>query len=468
MEKGKKKLYPVYIVGAGAGEPDLITVKGKEILKNAETIIYDYLVDKRIFEDLLPSAELICARESGRGKFRQEVLNRLIVKKYKQGRKVVRLKCGDPLLLARAKEELEFLTRNKVPFFIVPGITAASAGSAFLGIPFTSRDISSSVLFITGKEAEGKISSIDWKKLAQLNQTIVIYMGVKAITKISELLIKGGLSPSTPLAAISSAGSFSQKYVIGNLGNSFKLLEKGITHPAIIIIGEVVKLSKKFNWFRKVKKVLYTGISQERYFEDALFFHLPLIKIIPADDYSPLERAIKNIAEFDWLVFSSRFGVLYFFERLFKLKKDVRSLAQVKIAAIGASTAGKLKEYGLKADLIPEIETSFGLLKAFSKIDIREKKILLPRSDIADKGLTQGLSAQGAQCINCVAYKNIFPQDLPEIDFSLFDEIMFTAPSTVRNFKKRYGLPPLKIKISCIGEVTRKEVEKQFNLKCTI
>ncbi|MCM8809610.1 MAG: uroporphyrinogen-III synthase, partial [Candidatus Omnitrophica bacterium] len=238
------------------------------------------------------------------------------------------------------------------------------------------------------------------------------------------------------------------------------------------------KKEKDFNWFKKTKKVLFTGLSSERFFEDGLIFHIPMIEIKPLDDYTELDNWIKKLAGtnhqplttnhkvVDWIVFTSRFGVYYFFDRLFKLGYDTRILTGLKIAAIGCSTANKLKEYGIVADLVPKNECSMGLLDEFKKIinqNTNHKSpttILLPRSDIADKGLTDGLTKLGFKVYPVVAYKNVIPENLPELDFDFFDEIIFTSPSTVRNFIKRYGKPPKKIKIRTIGPVTQAEAIK--------
>ena len=232
------------------------------------------------------------------------------------------------------------------------------------------------------------------------------------------------------------------------------------TTPAIIIIGEVVKLEKDFNWLRRNKRILFTGISKERFFEKGFVFHLPLIKIEPLEDYQEFDQALKDIGDYDWLIFASRYAVQYFFERLNKIGYDARRLSRTKIAAIGNSTRDRLLDFGIKADLVPQVESSRGLLSAFKNIDLENKKIFLPRSDIADKGLTEGLRALRAKVTAGIAYKNVMPQGLPDLDLNFFDEIMFTSPSGVRNFIRRYGKLPKKIKVSCIGEVTEDEARK--------
>jgi len=454
----------VYLVGAGPGDPDLITVKGLKILQQADVVIYDYLVDRNILECTKPGAELICGDELVKEKYsngftkRQNLINNLMVKKAKQGKRVVRLKNGDPLIFGRVNEELIALTKNKIEFAVVPGVTAASAAGCFSGIPLTARGISSGVVITTGHESPQKNNNfVDWRKIAQID-TIVLYMVVENLREIVKKLITSGRKETTPVLVISNISKIGQKQVFGNLKNIVEKvkLEK-ISAPAVAVIGEVVKKGERFNWFKKTKKILFTGLSDEKFFEHGLFFHIPMIEIKNGD---ASHFAIGDGPKFDWIVFSSRFGVYYFFQRLFELKKDTRSLKGTRIAAIGNSTANKLKEYGVIADLVPQKECSEGLLSEFKKTNIRGKKVFLPRSDIADKGLTEGLKKLGAKVHSYVAYKNVMPDNLPDLDLNFFDEIIFSSPSTVRNFIKRYGIPTPKIKIRTIGPVTKKEAQR--------
>ncbi|MCM8784938.1 MAG: uroporphyrinogen-III C-methyltransferase [Candidatus Omnitrophica bacterium] len=462
MKTGK-----VYLVGAGPGEHDLITLKGMKILQQADVVIYDYLVDRSILKYAKPESEIICADELSSGIYnngftkRQDLINRLMVKKAKEGKNVVRLKNGDPFIFGRANEELGTLVKNKIEFSVIPGVSAVNAGSCFSGIPLTVRGISSSVVITTGHEAEEKNKGfVDWNKIANID-TIVLYMAVENLSYIVQKLIAAGLKKTMPIAVISNISKICQKSIVGTLKDIVKKVEKEkISPPAIVIIGDVVKKEKRFNWFRRAKKILFTGISSERFFKKGIIFHIPMIEIRPLDDYTEMDNWIKKISIFDWIVFTSRFGVYYFFDRLFRLGYDSRILSGIKIAAIGSSTANKLKEYGIIADLVPINECSDGLIQEIKSKNIKGKKIFLPRSDIADKGLTERLRDLEAEVYPCVAYKNVMPDDLPDIDLNFFDEIIFTSPSTVRNFIKRYGKIPKKVKIRSIGWVTQKEIEK--------
>lgn len=458
----------VYLIGAGPGCPDLITVRGRKILRQADVIIYDYLVDKGIVKEVKESAALICSDELGKtshaeGIFlSQDKINNLMVKEAKKNKKVVRLKNGDPSIFGRLSSELDALIKNRIEFEIVPGVTAASAASAFSGIPLTDRNFASSCVFVTGHEGHfKKESSIDYKSILNAG-TIVLYMAVRNLGKIANDLISAGKPETTPAAIIKNASLPNQNLIVATLSTiAEKAKEKKITPPAIIIIGEVVALEKKYNWLKRSKRVLFTGISPERFFTKELVFHLPLIKIIRLEDYSRMDTLLKDIDKYDWLVFTSRYGVQYFFERLFSIGYDVRMLKNIQIAAIGASTKDHLRDFGALADLVPKDESSYGLINAFKKQAIKHKRVFMPRSDLSDKGLKQALQARGADVTACLAYKNIMAKNLPDLDLRFFDEIMFTSPSTVRSFKARYKNIPSGVKVRCIGRVTAQEAIKE-------
>lgn len=457
----------VYLIGAGPGKPDLITVRGLNILTEADVIIYDYLVDRRILESAKKDAELICCDELGKKRYsngflvHQDKISNLMVKKVKQGKKVVRLKNGDPSIFSRCSQELDALVREKLEFEIVPGVTAAGVASCLSGVPLTDRRFASSCVFVTGHEDPTKDTSlIDWNSIAK-SGTIILYMAVENLKKIVESLLKAGKSKDTPVIIVQDISLLTQKVSTGTLKNIVASAKREkIKPPVIIIIGEVVKLEKEFNWLKRNKRVLFTGLSKERYFTKGTYFHLPLIKIEPMSSYEQFDKHLRNIKSFDWIIFASRYGVEYFFKRIKHIGLDSRELNNIKIAAIGNSTANRLLDSGIFADLVPKKESSAGLIGEFEKIDIRGKKIFLPRSDISDKGLSKALQKLGAKPTTCFAYRNVEPCDLPDLDLNFFDEIVFSSPSTVRNFKKRYKNVPKNVKIKSIGEVTLKEVKR--------
>lgn len=457
----------VYFLGAGPGDPGLITVKGLEVLRQADVVIYDYLVDKRILESVKEDTELICCNEITRNRhlngslIYDESISQLVIEKVEEGKRVVRLKNGDPCIFGRISQELELLVKNNIEFEIVPGVTSASAAGCLSGIPLTDRRFASSCVFVTGHEDPIKNESLlDWDSLSK-NGTLILYMPVKNLPNIVETLIKAGKSIDTPVAVVQDVSLITQKVLIGTLEDIVdKVHMYKVRPPAIVIIGEVVNLEEKFNWLKKTKKILFTGLSKERFFIEGFYFHLPLIKIEPLEDYTEFDSLLRDIDTYDWIVFSSRYGVQYFFERLYKLGFDTRWLRGVSIAAIGNSTKSRLLDFGVIADLVPQMESSRGLLSEFEKINIEGKRIFLPRSNLSDKGLTIGLENQKANVVSSLAYRNVMQDDLPDLDFELFDEIIFTSPSVVRNFVKKYGRPPKGIKINCIGDVTLNEAKK--------
>ncbi len=456
----------MYLIGAGPGAKDLISLRGRQVLEQAEVIIYDYLVDREVLEDVNPQAKLICCDKLGKrqpqeGSFdSQAKVNLAMVKFAKGGKLVARLKNGDPFIFGRAQEEIEALLKNRIEFEVIPGITASQAAACFSGIPLTSRKISSSVIYVSGQQAKGEKAAIDWSAIAK-NETIVLYMAVKNIRQIAEQLIKNGKPADTPAAAIARAGKIDQRVAIAKLEDIAGRVKKDkISAPAIFIIGPVVRLGKRLNWFKKNKRILFTGLSARRFFLKGNYFHLPMIKIAPAGNYADFDRQIKAIRSFDWIIFTSRYAAQYFFLRLDKIGLDARSLQNIKIAAIGASTAARLRGFGIIADLIPKVERSKGLLGALKRIPLTGRRIFLPHSDISDKGLAKGLKSLGARVTASVAYRNIMPEKLPDFNVDTFDEIVFTSPSCVRNFVKRYGKPPKKMAIKCIGDVTLAQAKK--------
>jgi len=457
MKTGK-----VYIIGAGPGDPELITLKGKKVLSQCDVVIYDSLVEKSILKYANKKAELICVDEiceKQKETFidKQDIINKTILIKVKEGKNLVRLKNGDPFIFGKAREEISFLEQNNIEYYIIPGITSANCASVYSGVPLTMRNISSSVIFLTGHQIKNANNQIKWDIISKL-ETIVLYMASKNLKNIFEKLIENGMDKKTPFVGIYNVSNIGQRIIEGEIGYIENHLSE-LNAPLIVIIGNVVK--ERFKWFEKRKKILFFGLSPRRYFEDGIIFHLPLIEIKELEDYSEFDNELKKINEYDWIIFTSRFGVIHFFKRLFHLSYDTRYIANLKIAAIGSSTGNKLKRYGIIPDIIPSKESSIGLIEEFKKIEIKYKKIFLPRSDISDKNLKIELEKMGCYVKSIPCYRNVIPENIPNIDFSLFDEIIFTSPSTVRNFKKIFKKLP-KINIRCIGEITEKALKTEF------
>ncbi len=453
----------VYIIGAGPGDPGLITVKGRNILREADIILHDYLVSDQILACSKENAVKISCEELGgkEGPSRQEEIHRLLIDYGCSGKKVVRLKNGDPSIFGRSSEEAAALIQAKVSFEIIPGVTAASAASSVSGIPLTDRDAASSCILITGRESSGKkMVGVNWSSAAQAG-TAVFYMTVMTIGNIVGKLISAGLDSKTPAAIIQDVSLPTQRTVMGVLDTiEEQMQDASVAPPALLIVGKVVDKGRLFMERQKGKSILFTGLSKERYFLDDNYLHLPMIRIDPLEDYGVFDKLLITIDRYDWIVFASRFGVKYFMERLCAAGLDARNLSGIKLAAVGASTGNMLEKYVLSPDLVPDDESSMGLIEALKEEGITGQKIFMPRSDLSDKGLKTAFESLGAVVVSADAYKNVMPENLPDLDLSVFDEVVFTSPSSVRNFKKRYGNVPEKTSVTCIGAVTLKEAKK--------
>ncbi|MCS7199617.1 MAG: uroporphyrinogen-III C-methyltransferase [Caldimicrobium sp.] len=469
------KVGKVYLVGAGPGDPGLLTLKGKSLLEKAEVLIYDYLANPELLRFCSPNCEFIyVGKRGGDHTLPQEEINKLLVRKAKEGKLVVRLKGGDPFLFGRGGEEIEELVREKVPFEVVPGITSAIAVPAYAGIPVTHRTYTSTLAIVTGHEAEDKEESrINFSALSKIG-TVVFLMGVKNLPLIVENLLREGKPSSTPCAVIQWGTIPSQKTAEGTLENIVeKVKEKGIKAPAIIIVGEVVKLREHFNWFERKplfgRTIIITRTrEQASKLKDGLSELGAKVIEVPTIEVKPLwEESYRNIyyrlSDYHWLIFTSENGVKHFFEGLFKLNLDVRALGSVKIAVIGPATKQALWERGIRADLFPEGEfTQEGLVKAFQKVDLLNKKVLLVRAKIARDLLPEALREQGAKIEILPIYETVLPETsgelLKEAFSSKVDMITFTSSSTAENFFKLLRAESLSLPkdtfIASIGPIT--------------
>lgn len=483
MEKSKSSLRGrhgfVSLVGAGPGDPKLFTLRGKETLECANVVIYDYLVHPAILKHA-PQAELIYVGKKGGdpNSTPQDSIESLLLKLARKGKRVVRLKGGDPFVFGRGGEEALFLAEHKIPFEIVPGITAGIAAPAYSGIPVTHRGMAAEVTFITGHEDPTKEEQdINWKAVAELSGTIVLFMGVKTLPEISRLLIQYGKPASTPVSVIRWGSTAEQKVVSGTLESISGEVEKAkLTPPALTVIGEVNRLRDKLKWFEEKplfgKKVLVTRsrkqasqLGEQLESLGAHVLELPTIEISPIEDSSKLDRAVEKIDNFDWLVFTSENGVEAFFNRLKQLKKDSRLLSSVKIAAIGPGTKAKLNSYLIEPDLIPKTFTTEGLIQALRKVKISKKRFLLLRTNIAPDLLNRSLKKLGAEVTEIPIYKTTKPRNLVqrtrEIMQNSIDYVTFTSSSIAENFfnSLRNGRH-LGAKILSIGPVTSKTIRQ--------
>jgi len=405
MKKGT-----VYLVGAGPGDPDLITVKAVECLKQADVVIYDFLAAPKLLKYAREDAEVIyVGKKGGDHTLPQDKINELIAEKAKEGHMVVRLKGGDPFIFGRGGEEAEILAQAGIPFEIVPGVTSAIAAPAYAGIPLTHRRYNTSVAFITGHEDPTKEeSTIDWSKLATGVGTLVFLMGVKNLPSITENLIAAGRDPKTPVALVRWGTTPRQVTLTGTLETIVADVKAaGLKPPSIIIVGEVIELRETLNWFEKRpllgKTVVVTRArAQASDLVDKLSdlgaecLECPTIKVVPPDDWGHLDAAIDNLETYDWLIFTSVNGVSYFFERLYEKGLDVRAVKDVRTAAIGPATAKRLGDFGLKSDIIPKTYQAESVVEAFEKEDMEEKRVLLPRAKEARPILPVELVKLGA------------------------------------------------------------------------
>ncbi|MCX7918559.1 MAG: uroporphyrinogen-III C-methyltransferase, partial [bacterium] len=362
-----KNFGKVYLVGAGPGDPGLITVKGLECIKTADVIIYDYLANPKLLAYARPETELIyVGKKAGEHTLPQEEINALLIKKAHAGKTVCRLKGGDPTVFGRGGEEAEVLVQAGILFEFVPGVTSAIAVPAYAGIPVTHREYTSDFAVITGHEVPTKgSSSINWAHLATSVGTLIFLMGVGNLPLIVTQLLKHGRPKRTPVAIIRHGTTPKQETIVGTLADiAEKAKQNQFKPPAVIIVGDVVKLRDKLNWFESNplfgKRILVTRTrSQASEFVRVLesfgaeVIEFPTIEIIPPSNWRPLDKAIRNLANYDWVIFTSVNGVTYFFQRLAEKNLDSRLFRTARIAAIGPATAEALKEKGLIPDIVP-------------------------------------------------------------------------------------------------------------------
>ncbi|SKC75590.1 uroporphyrinogen-III C-methyltransferase [Maledivibacter halophilus] len=473
----------VYLVGAGPGDYKLITLKGLECIEKADVILYDRLINPKLLKYAKKKAEIIYAGKAPNAhSYSQEEISQLILDKALEGNVVTRLKGGDPFVFGRGGEEALLLAENNVNFEIVPGITSAISVPAYAGIPVTHRNISSSFHVITGHEdPEKERSSLNYETLGKLKGTLIFLMGVKNIENICENLIKNGQSPKRPVAVIRKGTTTEQEIVTGNLKNiADRVKEKNLKNPAIIVVGDVVNLSKCLSWIDKRvlfgKRVLVTRtrlqVSKLSEKIEALggeAIEFPTIEITPNDDYTKLDKAIGEIGKYKWIIFTSVNGVKYFLNRMKKLRVDVRTIKGAKICAIGPATAGKLNEMGFLVEYIPEEYKAEGLIEILKDRIEEGDNILLPRADIARKVLEEKLIKLGANVDNVAVYNTIIPRyergELANIlKNKIIDIITFTSSSTARNFFKILGKENLNlldnINIAAIGPITAKTAKE--------
>ncbi|GFE57432.1 uroporphyrinogen-III C-methyltransferase [Geobacter sp. AOG1] len=448
----------VYLIGAGPGDPGLITVRGRECIGRAEVILYDYLANEELLRHARQDAELIYAGKVGGAHNReQSQINDLLVQKALEGKIVARLKGGDPFVFGRGGEECEALVAHQIPFEIVPGVTAGIGAAAYAGIPLTHRDFTTSVAFVTGHEGHDKdVSTIDWERLSVGSGTIVFYMGIKNLPQITASLMAHGRPPETPVALIRWGTRPDQEVLTGTLADIAETARKtGFKAPAITVVGEVVTLRKKLRWFDNRplfgRTILVTRAADQagefsRFLEaqGARVLECPTIRIAPPESFAGLDDAIARLADFHWLIFSSANAVGAFFSRLHALELDSRAIGPCKVCAVGPKTAELLQHHGIRADLIPDDYKGEGVVAAFAARNIRGQQILFPKGDRAREVIPAGLAQRGAEVTAPVAYRNLAPDAVPPSVLTALEErrvdcVTFTASSTASNLADLLG-----------------------------
>lgn len=472
----------LYLIGAGPGDPGLLTIKGKSCIEQADVIIYDYLANEEFLRYAKPQAEVIFAgKKGGETHIDQAEINRILIEKARRGKTVVRLKGGDPFIFGRGGEEAAAAVAAGIPFEIVPGVTAAIGVPAYAGIPLTHRDIASAVTFVTGHEDPDKENrQVPWEKLSGIG-TLVFFMGLSNLPEIVRQLLRHGQTPQTPVAVTRWGTRPEQRTVVGVLENIVeKVRAEALKPPALIIVGEVVKLREQLNWFEGRplfgKRILVTRARDQAVeFTDLLKFYgadpveFPTIEVVPPETWEALDEAIRKIEEYDWLIFTSANGVLYFLERLNANGKDIRDLKGIKLCAIGPRTAQEIERLGVRVDLIPAEYVAESLIEQMGRQDLSGRRILIPRAAVARDVLPEALIRMGARVDVVTAYRTIRPtRDLEWVKNLLqggqISVITFTSSSTVRNFVEMFGPDEARkflngVVVACIGPITAKTVE---------
>ena len=479
----------VFLVGAGPGDPRLLTVGAMNCLKNADVVVYDHLADESILSYVPAEAERIyVGKQSRKHTMRQEDINVLLADKADEGKTVVRLKGGDPFVFGRGGEEALVLLARGIPFEVLPGVTSAISVPAYAGIPVTHRGVAVSFAVITGHEDPTKSEShIRWKYLATGVDTLIFLMGVANLPVITKNLIDNGRPADTPAAIIRWGTRSDQETYVTTVGEAAAMAERdGIRPPAIFIVGEVVKLREQLRWFDRAdirplhgKRILVTraraqasALTEQLTALGASCIETPVIRIEPpADGYAALDHAIDEIHIYQWLIFTSTNGVEHFFARLHHAGKDTRALGYAKVAAIGSATEKALRSFGVHADIVPREFRAEALVDALSPILPPHARILLARAQEARDVLPESLRTHGATVDVAPTYATVLEREggealaarlmRGEIDF-----VTFTSSSTVKNLVQQLSnITPLQhAKIACIGPVTA-ETAQSFALE---
>jgi len=474
----------VSLIGAGPGDPGLLTVKGRDCLAQADVIVYDYLANPVLLGHCRPSAQQVyVGKTRGQHSMPQEEINQLLATKAAAGLNVARLKGGDPYVFGRGGEEAAFLRAQQIPFEVIPGVTAGFAAAAYAGIPLTHRDVPTSLALLTGHERpERKLSSLDWDKLATGLGTLIFYMGMTNLKMISQKLIEHGRPANTPVAVVQWATLPRQKTLTAPLHEiAQRVADAGIEPPAVIIIGEVVRYRQELRWYDNLplfgKRFLITRPRAQAAAFVALLqaqgaetICIPTIEIAAPANWGDCDNSLAQLNRYDAVILTSANGVAAFFDRIKEQGMDLRALAGVQIITVGPKTAKAIEGYGLRPDLIPQDYRAEGVIDELVQQGVRGKRYLYPRTEIARTLIPDRLTEAGAHVDAPIVYRTIAPQGKREMIRHLLearelDAIVFSSSSTFNNLHAMFGdeLKELKHETAffSIGPLTSKSIRQQ-------
>jgi uroporphyrinogen III methyltransferase/synthase len=482
----------VYLIGTGPGDPGLMSVRGLRYLSGADAVLYDHVVDPRLLRYARQDAEKIDVGRASPHALDQEAINYLLVEKAREGKTVARLKWGDPFIFDRGGQEALFLHEHGIPFEVVPGIPAAIGTACYAGVPLTYPGAGDTVTFVRGHEDESSTApDVDWASLARVGGTLVCYAGPRQLSEILNALLASGFDQEESAAIIYDGTLPTQRTTDGTL-RELADMKNLRTKPAILIVGRVAGLRQHLRWFDERplfgKRIVITR-SREQSGElvdlleslGAEPVEAPMIRVAPPDDYGPLEKAVSEAGSYDWIIFTSANGVDSFMRRVNAGNGDVRDLKGVKLVAIGPATEDRLGRHGLKVDLKPAESRAEAIVQSLREFgDIKGKRFLLPRADIAREVLPDELRKAGAEVVEVTAYKTVLAEIEREGDPDIYrmllekrvDVVTFTSASTVKNFVQIFGAdqaPDLlnATTVASIGPVTA-EAAEQCGIKTTI
>jgi uroporphyrinogen III methyltransferase/synthase len=484
----------VYLIGAGPGDPGLITTRGMQCLASADVVLYDHLVNPRLLRHARPDAETIDVGVAAPQAVEQEAICYLLAEKAREGKTVARLKWGDPFVFDRGGSEALFLHEQGVRFEVIPGIPAGIGAASYAGVPLTYPGGGDTLTFVRGHEDEGRTrAAIDWTSLARLDGTIVCYAGPDQLPHMLDALVSHGRSKDDSAALIYDGTLATQKTTLGSLGEIAALVRESTDRrPAILVVGRVAALRDHLRWFdaRPLfgKRILVTRPRQQAAeFVDRLeslgaqAIEAPLVRIEPPEDYGPLDEACSHVERFDWIVFTSGNAVDTFMERLLLSSRDIRALGLVKLCAVGPATSDHLARHGLKVDLVPHEYRAEALARAFSESgSVAGMKVFLPHADIGREVVADELRRLGAEVTEAIAYRTVATEADREGEPDIYrmllerriDVVTFTSASAVRSFVKLLGAEPAAdllgtVVVASIGPVTA-EAAVQYKIKTTI